>query len=273
MIHVDTTSYSRFIPGSVSDFHLYHPGIGMCMLGLQFVRASGSNLVALHAAGEDADRRVCMLAEVINLAGHRLHVRTISRLAAMGSFEIHPSGHMAGRFELVTDTPLDDEETDRCVRSLCQITQELQRQWLLIGDAGKSRIISKLSEISPSLLGSTERNYLNCRSDDEVRSLLSSYRSFEKLSFLLIVVSVANARARELMISGRDTVRRLDAVLAVLRKPGTLISIDAGNGVRGGDLLRFNTGLSAIALLLILIIVLVLKGSGVLNFSHSSLRY
>ena len=253
--------------------HLYEPAMNICMQGLEFVRESGSSLVSLHAAGEDADRRHCMLAEVLRLSGHGLHVKTISRIAPLGSFEIHPSGHMAGRFELVIDGALDEPARLRAISVLGRITFELQRQWRLIGEMGKSRLVSRLTEICPALIGTAERRYLDAVTEQEACDLLAGYQAFEKLSFLLVVVSVANARMRELMITGKDTVRRLEAVLAVLRKPGTSISIDATNGVRGGDLLRFNSGISAIALILVLIVVLLLKGTGIIDFSYSSYRY
>ena len=239
---------------------------------VRFARESGSNRLCVHPLEVAGTRHLGILVEVVSLSGNQMKVKGISRLQSLLPFEMNPQGgYLMGRFMTVADEPVSNR--GRAMDVLVRIKEGLNQQWILIGETGRARLLSRLSEHS-SLLGSMERSFLSSgETEGEMRQSMQHYLSFEKMSFLLLSILALDQATTIQLIDCTDTIVRLDAILAsllVASASSTILIVGSAGETRRGDLLRFNSKYSALILVLVLVLVLFLKGAGYLEVTRGS---
>ena len=272
MILVDPSQPSRIMPGTIFMLKLADEQIVSSGVAVRFARESGSNRLCVHPLEVAGTRHLGILVEVVSLSGNQMKVKGISRLQSLLPFEMNPQGgYLMGRFMTVADEPVSNR--GRAMDVLVRIKEGLNQQWMLIGETGRARLLSRLSEHS-SLLGSVERSFLTSgETEMEMRQSMQHYSSFEKMSFLLLSILALDRATTIQLIDCTDTIVRLDAILAsllVASASSTILIVGSAGETRRGDLLRFNSKYSALILVLVLVLVLFLKGAGYLEVTRGS---
>ena len=254
------------IPGRIHPFSINNENAQLNQNALRFCHDSGST----HIAIMDGREGRAMMGDMLRSDGTRLDIRFSSRLEVMSPIEANlHGGYLVGRFKEIHDDPLTDTEKQRQVDLLCDIKREIDKQWILIGQEGRSRLLRPLQDNAPGLLGSPERLFLEMSTNERPSEFFRSYSAFEKLTFLLLLIVVQDKDLKVLATTSRNTVQRTELILAVLRRQGYRLSIDGVQSNQREDLFRVNSVFSAIALIVIVALLLVLKGAGWFNGSQS----
>ena len=224
---------------------------------LAFTRSTGSNKLCLYPRSPTEDHRsLGLLVEVTSTYHHKLSVKVITRCQLLTQLEQCERGYSVGRFLPISDDPVDDRAADRILDILIQIKAELDRQVVYIGNSGMDRIINHLVDFP--LFQSAERVFLTSSDYPQIRN---SVANFERLSFLLfyIVYMGEDVVMKNLLLTIRNTARRLEAVLAVLKSSNRgVLLVDRNHNTE--SFMRTNSKFSAIILLLVCAFALFLKG-------------
>jgi hypothetical protein len=146
---------------------------------------------------------------------------------------------------------------ERVIDILMRLKEALERRFLVMGDAGRMQMVNALSERS-AFMGRVERLYMISYERSEIREVLSNYSAFEKLSFLLMALVELSPEASNLLLASRDTANRFEAILVTVESQPRFNRSNQ-------ELLRFNSKISALGLIVALILLLVLKGMGFLD--------
>jgi len=261
----------RILPGIPCNLVLSASSAGAVM----FASQAGSNKVAIFPSEGERDGYLIELLTVGNQTsvGLPVSIRCTNRLLLLTPVEfIVDRGYLVGRFMTYKD---DETDKDRMCDLLIQIRSELDTQFATIGQSGKARLLSTL-ESAPAFQ-STERQFFTSPDLSHVRSILSSsYSHFERLSFLLISVVFISTDAKliQSIVFSKNTVRRLEILRAALSgKQVCVLLIDPWERMHlslrsqssSESLLRGNSPISAIGVLIIALVLLFLKGNGYLG--------
>ena len=262
----------RIVPGIpvVANFSL------SSATAVNFASRTGSNKVAVLPSD---DAREGYLIELMttsspDITGFPASIRCIDRLLLVTPIEMNADqGYFVGRFSTFKDD--DEADRERMCDLLIQIRSELDNQFILIGQSGKMRLLSALESIPA--FQSTERQFLTSPDLSHVRSLLSSnYSHFERLSFLLMSVIFISTDPRiiQTIVFNKNTTRRFEVlrtallgkqVPVLLLDPWERSNLSLRSHSSSESLLRGNSPLSAILLLIVALVVLFLKGNGYLG--------
>jgi hypothetical protein len=254
------------IPGRMIKFSIHNENAQLNQNALRFCNDSGSTHIAIMEGREGR----AMMGDILRSDGLMLEIRLSSRYEVSGPVEENLlGGYLVGRFSVIHDDPLTDAEKRKQVDLLSDIKLEIDKQWVLIGQEGRSRLLRPIQDNSPGLFGSTERLYLEMSDHERLPEFFRSYSSFEKLTFLLLFICVNDKGLKRLAACSRSTVQRSELILAVLRRPGYRLSIEGVPSDPREELFRVNSVLSAVALIMIVVGLLVLKGAGWFDGSQS----
>ena len=266
IVDVEAKDYRKFIPGVTAEVSLMPENVIFAQGALGFLQETGSNKLCLRADLND-ERRHFALCELVRVDGEVLHVNIVSRCALVTGMEVNLEGnYLCAKFRTVSDEPLDEAGKMRLFSVLKNVNIELNRQWNLVGLAGRDQLFRRLENICQPLLRSPERLFMQISDNQQLDHFLASYNNFEKLSFLLCLIVIENDQTRELMIISTNTIVRLEGVLAQLRVRDFLVNIDGQPRENGQSLLRPNSTMSSCILFAIIIILMTLKGLGYLRF-------
>jgi hypothetical protein len=263
VIEADSSEYQSFIPGVQTEIKLSSDNTDVNENGFRFLSESGSGRFCLTAGEESDERRFSVIADLITRSHERLSVKVISRCLKTRPLEVNINGgYQMGQFQSVSDDRLDESGSDRIRSVLMDVHGELQKQWRLMGTAGRDRLIRRIETSCPSLLGAQERLFLTSLEN----RITETYSSFEKTSFLLGFMVLDDPATREYIVSCTNTARRLELILTKLKSRDYVITIDGSSQENSSALLRPTTISSTLILFLIVLLLLALKGLGYLDF-------
>jgi hypothetical protein len=249
---------------------------GGSIFALNFSSRSGSNKLAI-LTNEQA--REAYLVELLSMnppdpsGAITCTIRCSDRISLTTPPELNADQEfLVGRFSIYKD---DISDKDRMCDLLIQIRSELDTQFSIVGQSGKTRLLSYLESIPA--FQSTERQFFTSPDLSHIRQLLSTnYSHFDRLSFLLmsVIFISANASAVQGLVFGKSTLYRLEAIRAALsHKQSSVLLLDIWERENlslrsqssSESLLRGNSPLSAILLLGLALFILLLKGNGYLG--------
>lgn len=266
IVDVEAKDYRKFIPGVSTEVSPMQQNVIFTQGALGFLQDTGSNKLCLRADLNE-ERRHFALCDLVRVDGDVLHVNIVSRCSLVTGMEVNSQGnYLCAKFKTVSDEPLEEEGKIRLFSVLKNVNIELNRQWNLVGLAGREQLFRRLENICQPLLRSPERLFMQISDNHQLDQFLATYNSFEKLSFLLCLIVIENDQTRDLMITSTDTVVRLEGVLVQLRLREFIVNIDGNARTNGQSLLRPNSTMSSCILFAIIIILMILKGLGYLRF-------
>ncbi len=262
----------RILPGIPTTIRFS----GGSIYALNFSSRSGSNKLAIQT---DEQAREAYLVELLSMSAPSpsgaitCTIRCSDRIALTTPPELNADQEfLVGRFSIYKD---DISDKDRMCDLLVQIRSELETQFSIVGQSGKTRLLSYLETIPA--FQSTERQFFTSPDLSHIRQLLSTnYSHFDRLSFLLmsVIFISANASAVQGLVFGKSTLYRLEAIRAALsHKQSSVLLLDIWErenlSLRSQStsetFLRGNSPLSAIILLALALFFLLLKGNGYLG--------
>lgn len=256
----------EMIPGRIINVSIQNDNAQLNQNALRFCHDSGSTHIAIMEGREGR----AMMGDILRSDGLILDIRLSGRYELTGPVEENLLGrYLVGRFRVIHDDPLTDAEKQKQVDLLSDIKREIDKQWVLIGQEGRSRLLRPIQDNSPGLFGSTERLYLEMSDHERLPEFFRSYSSFEKLTFLLLLICVHEKSLKQLAACSRSTIQRSELILSVLRRPGYRLSIEGVQSDPREELFRVNSVFSAVALIIIVVGLLVLKGAGWFDGSQS----
>jgi hypothetical protein len=265
------SSVRRLLPGIPTTVQFSRGSI----YALRFSSRAGSNKLAILA---DDHGRDAYLVDLLSMShpddrgSTTCTIRCSDRLVLCSPPQLDTNQeYLVGRFSKSNDETQDKE---RQCDLLIQIRCELDAQFSIVGQSGKSRLLSFLE--SMPWFQSTERQFFTCPDLSYIRGLLSSnYSHFDRLSFLLmsVIFISADPSTIETLVFSRSTIRRLEAIRAALKQSSVLLLEPwerANLSLRflssSESLLRGTSPLSAVVLLAVALFFLLLKGKGYLGF-------
>lgn len=246
----------KCIPGCSALVELDRSNADLSENGTRLARESGSNRVCLTIPDQGVVRNTYLLGEVLHLGGGSARVKILSRLVSLSPAEMNMQREcLVGRFETLED--MIPSSRERVIDILMRLKEALERRFLVMGDAGRMQMVNALSERS-AFMERVERLYMISYERSEIREVLSNYSAFEKLSFLLMALVELSPEASNILLASRDTANRFEAILAAVESRPRFNRSNQ-------ELLRFNSKISALGLIVALILLLVLKGMGFLD--------
>ena len=267
------SSVRRLLPGIPTTVQFSRGSI----YALRFSSRAGSNKLAILA---DDHGRDAYLVDLLSMShpddrgSTTCTIRCSDRLVLCSPPQLDTNQeYLVGRFSKSNDETQDKE---RQCDLLIQIRCELDAQFSIVGQSGKTRLLSFLE--SMPWFQSTERQFFTCPDLSYIRGLLSSnYSHFDRLSFLLmsVIFISADPSTIETLVFSRSTIRRLEAIRAALSfKQSSVLLLEpwerANLSLRflssSESLLRGTSPLSAVLLLAVALFFLLLKGKGYLGF-------
>ena len=235
---------------------------------LRFCEESGSSRLCVRAGPETHERQFGVMCQIHRVFGAEIEVRIIARCEPITTPEIHVTGgYLVSRFREVEDDAQNEDEKTNSIGILVKLREEIDKQWQLIGQAGRQRLMSRMERQVPGLMTSSETILFTASDHDQLRRSLMRLARFDKISFLLMqMVLRSDSTVRESCISSKNTGDRLSLVLAHMRNrnPSFVLEVDEGTPP-GRELFRLNSLSSAFLVFLVVILLLALKGMGYLE--------
>ena len=207
------------------------------------------------------------MCQIHRVLGTEIEVRITARCEPITTPEIHVTGgYLVSRFREVEDDAQNEDEKLNSIETLVKLREAFDKQWQLIGQAGRQRLMSRMERQVPGLMSSSETVLFTSSDDEQLRRSLARLPRFEKISFLVMqMVLPSDSAAKESCISSKSTGDRLSLVLANMRARGFVLEIDEGSSHQGRELFRLNSLSSAVLVFLIVVVLLALKGMGYLE--------
>lgn len=267
IVDVDAVYYKCFIPGATASVPPLDRHLIFAESAFEFLSDSGSNRFCLRSE-EGGERRHFALCELLRREGPLMHIKVVARCEPMINIEFNLAGnYLNAKFRTITDEPVTEERKAQLLTVLRNIKVELDIQWKLVGNTGRDQLFRRVEQFAQSLLGSHDKLFMQTTDNQQLEHFLSTYRNYEKLSFLLCLIVIDDDATRNLLITSTDSIMRLEAVLARLRSKEFLINIDGKGRANRQSLLRPNSAASACILFAIILIIMALKGLGYLDFA------
>ena len=263
VIQVAVDEYKSLIPDIQTDMKLSSATTELNQNGFRFLNESGSNKLCLSVGDLTEDRRFYAMADLMGVGLDVISVKVTSRCEMVRPLEVNINGgYLMGQFRPVKDEILDSVGEERVNHIFRDIHGEFQRQWRIVGMAGRDRLIHRLEALGSSFIGSAERAFLTSTSPIE------TFPNGEKLSFLLSRIVLSTSQTLEYIVSCTDTIRRLDLVLTNMKKPDFVVQLDEMPNTDRGGILRPTSTRSSLLVFFVILILLAMKGFGLLEFSH-----
>jgi hypothetical protein len=237
---------------------------------IRFAQETGSRKISIVDEESNPDESIAILVEVLSTSSLSFSVKIIGRLEPTGSLEMNLEREfLIGRFSELHDSATTEGERLRAVtQSVCEL---LRNQIMDIGESGKDQLSNRLSEAT-HVFGSMERNILFASTSDEVARLLTTYRTFERFSFLIMQVITIPVPSALVMLRTRDTLHRIEILQGMLRQVPPRQNIirltDMQSANTLGEVLRFHSKLSTFLFIIVLLFAMYLKGSGYFDYRY-----
>ena len=252
---VFVSMFDCLIPGTIFSVQLY-PG-EESENGYRFSRESGMNRVFLmYPPGGDV---YGLVAEFRGVVGGRMNVKGLFRGQCLGELERNERGQC-----LITRClPIRDDFLvlrTSITNDLMQIKSLIDSQFLLMGEFGKGRFISTLSDCTS--ITSIERNFLTGSDLSSIREQLDSSftpTQFESISFILMFFVQIPIEMKKVLVQSKDTRKRIEAIKVFLSTNGSGLKIGIGKRPKT-SILRLDSKISAILFFLVSVLLLLLKG-------------